>query len=61
MLLQRLRRSEPALEAAIAYNLVDLALPASGEVLLEIAKSYSHLSVSAMEANPASERHNSVC
>jgi phosphatidylinositol 4-kinase A len=61
MLLQRLRHSEPALETAIAYNLVDLALPASSEVLLDIAKSYSHLSASAMTADPASERHNSVC
>jgi len=60
MLLQRLRCSEPALESAIAYNLVDLALPAPSEMLLEIAKSYSQLSVSAMTADPASERHNSV-
>lgn len=60
MLLQRLRSSEPALETAIAYNLVDLTLPAPGEALLEVAKAYSYLSVSAMTVDPASQRHNSV-
>lgn len=60
MLLQRLRKSEPSLEAAIAYNLVDLAIPASAEVVLDIAKSYSYLSMSVMTTDPSSDRQNSV-
>lgn len=60
MLLQRLRRSEPAMEAAISYNLVELALPASVEILLGITKAYSSLSMSALAADPASERQNAV-
>ncbi|KAF8320103.1 atypical/PIKK/PI4K protein kinase [Clavulina sp. PMI_390] len=59
MLLQRLARSEPAVEAATAHNLVDLALHSTAEDLLEIARAYSQLSKIAMSASPADERQNS--
>ncbi|KAG0701518.1 hypothetical protein DFH29DRAFT_926376 [Suillus ampliporus] len=41
MLLQRLRTSEPTLEAAIAYNLVDLALVAPAESFVDVARAFS--------------------
>ncbi|KAJ8594622.1 hypothetical protein M405DRAFT_469254 [Rhizopogon salebrosus TDB-379] len=41
MLLQRLRTSEPTLEAAIAYNLVDLALVAPEESFIDVARAFS--------------------
>ncbi|KAG2144576.1 hypothetical protein DEU56DRAFT_790388 [Suillus clintonianus] len=41
MLLQRLRTSEPTLEAAIAYNLVDLALVAPEESFIDVAHAFS--------------------
>jgi phosphatidylinositol 4-kinase len=41
MLLQRLRSAEPTVEAAIAYNLVDLALAATPQVFRDIIKAFS--------------------
>ncbi|KAG2132611.1 hypothetical protein BD769DRAFT_1666055 [Suillus cothurnatus] len=41
MLLQRLRTLEPTLEAAIAYNLVDLALVAPEESFIDVARAFS--------------------
>lgn len=43
MLLQRLRTLEPTLEAAIAYNLVDLALVAPEESFIDIARAFSQI------------------
>ncbi|KAG1737038.1 hypothetical protein EDB19DRAFT_1910040 [Suillus lakei] len=40
MLLQRLQTSEPTLEAAITYNLVDLALVASEESFIDVARAF---------------------
>ncbi|KAG8878350.1 phosphatidylinositol-4- kinase [Tulasnella sp. 331] len=41
MLLQRVRSAEPAVEAAIAYNLVDLALAAPEKVFSDIIRAFS--------------------
>lgn len=41
MLLQRLQFAEPAVEAAIAYNLVDLALCAPAATLSDIFKAFN--------------------
>ncbi|KAG9010494.1 phosphatidylinositol-4- kinase [Tulasnella sp. JGI-2019a] len=41
MLLQRARSAEPAVEAAIAYNLVDLALAAPAKVFSDIIRAFS--------------------
>ncbi|KAI0086351.1 atypical/PIKK/PI4K protein kinase [Irpex rosettiformis] len=47
MLLQRLRSAEPAVEAAIAYNLVDLALKAPESSFVDIIKAFSVINRSA--------------
>ena len=47
MLLQRLRSAEPAVEAAIAYNLVDLALEAPESSFADIIKAFSIINRSA--------------
>ncbi|KAI0345278.1 atypical/PIKK/PI4K protein kinase [Trametopsis cervina] len=47
MLLQRLRSADPAVEAAIAYNLVDLALEAPQSSFADIIKSFSIINRSA--------------
>ena len=52
MLIQRLRVSEPYAEAAIAHNLVDLALQAPESSFLEIIKAFSSLSLSAQSEDP---------
>ena len=52
MLIQRLRISEPYAEAAIAHNLVDLALQAPESSFLEIIKAFSSLSLSAQSEDP---------
>jgi len=41
MLLQRWRTLEPTLEAAIGYNLVDLALVAPEESFIDVARALS--------------------
>ncbi|KAG6853905.1 hypothetical protein C0991_012574 [Blastosporella zonata] len=41
MLLQRLRNAEPTVEAAIAYNLVDLALSAPESAFVDIIRAFS--------------------
>ncbi|KAI0293037.1 hypothetical protein BC826DRAFT_1186196 [Russula brevipes] len=45
-LIKRLRISEPYAEAAVAHNLVDLALKAPESSFLDIIKAFSHLSLS---------------
>jgi phosphatidylinositol 4-kinase len=50
--IQRLRISEPYAEAAIAHNLVDLALQAPESSFLEIIKAFSSLSLSMQSEDP---------
>ncbi|KAH9071165.1 hypothetical protein EDB83DRAFT_2366879 [Lactarius deliciosus] len=52
MLIQRLRISEPYAEAAIAHNLVDLALQAPESSFLEIIKAFSSLGLSMQSEDP---------
>lgn len=52
MLLQRLRTSEPTLEAAIAYNLVDLALVAPEESFMDVARAFSLINRTANLEDP---------
>ncbi|KAI0362486.1 atypical/PIKK/PI4K protein kinase [Trametes cingulata] len=47
MLLQRMRSAEPTVEAAIAYNLVDLALTAPQSSFLDIIRAFSAINRSA--------------
>ncbi len=47
MLLQRLRSAEPTVEAAIAYNLVDLALIAPQASFVDIIRAFSSINRSA--------------
>ncbi len=60
MLLQRLRSAEPTVEAAIAYNLVDLALAAPENAFSDIVRAFSTINRS---ANPDDPRfsNNMVC
>lgn len=52
MLLQRLRDAEPTVEAAIAYNLVDLALAAPETAFVDIIRSFSAINRSANPDDP---------
>lgn len=52
MLAQRLRTSEPTVEAAIAYNLVDLALVAPMEAFVEIVRAFSSISCNGKSDDP---------
>ncbi|KIP08776.1 hypothetical protein PHLGIDRAFT_29437 [Phlebiopsis gigantea 11061_1 CR5-6] len=52
MLLQRLRTAEPTVEAAIAYNLVDLALEAPEAAFADIIKVFSQINRSANLDDP---------
>ncbi|KAG6909642.1 hypothetical protein DXG01_016424 [Tephrocybe rancida] len=52
MLLQRLRNAEPTVEAAIAYNLVDLALSAPESAFIEIIRIFSMINRSANPDDP---------
>lgn len=52
MLLQRLRSAEPTVEAAIAYNLVDLALEAPEGAFADIIKVFSNINRSANPDDP---------
>ncbi|KAF8623467.1 hypothetical protein AX15_006251 [Amanita polypyramis BW_CC] len=52
MLLQRLRHAEPTVEAAIAYNLVDLALGAPESTFVEIIQQFSNINRSANPDDP---------
>jgi phosphatidylinositol 4-kinase A len=52
MLLQRLRSAEPAVEAAIAYNLVDLALAAPENSFVDIVRTFSAINRSANPDDP---------
>ncbi|KAF8350539.1 hypothetical protein F5887DRAFT_939764 [Amanita rubescens] len=52
MLLQRLRHAEPAVEAAIAYNLVDLSLEAPESSFREIIQQFSNINRSANPDDP---------
>ncbi|GBE82149.1 Phosphatidylinositol 4-kinase stt4 [Sparassis crispa] len=52
MLLQRLRTAEPTVEAAIAYNLVDLALIAPESSFVDIIRAFSSINRSANLDDP---------
>ncbi|TFK76247.1 atypical/PIKK/PI4K protein kinase [Pluteus cervinus] len=52
MLLQRLRSAEPTVEAAIAYNLVDLALSAPEGSFIDIIRAFSMINRSANPDDP---------
>ncbi|KAJ6618823.1 hypothetical protein B0H10DRAFT_2217316 [Mycena sp. CBHHK59/15] len=52
MLLQRLRSAEPTVEAAIAYNLVDLALSAPESAFVDIIRMFSVINRSANPDDP---------
>lgn len=52
MLLQRLRSAEPTVEAAIAYNLVDLALSAPDNSFADIIRVFSSINRSANPDDP---------
>ncbi|KAG9226590.1 hypothetical protein CCMSSC00406_0006185 [Pleurotus cornucopiae] len=52
MLLQRIRSAEPTVEAAIAYNLVDLALAAPESSFLDIIRALSSINRSANPDDP---------
>lgn len=52
MLLQRLPSAEPTVEAAIAYNLVDLALVAPPSAFNDIVKAFSAINRSANPDDP---------
>lgn len=52
MLLQRLRSAEPTVEAAIAYNLVDLALAAPEGSFVDIVRAFSSINRSANPEDP---------
>ncbi len=52
MLLQRLPSAEPTVEAAIAYNLVDLALTAPRSPFCDIIKAFSAINRSANPDDP---------
>ena len=60
MLLQRLPAAEPTVEAAITYNLVDLALVAPQSSFNDIVRAFSAINRS---ANPDDPRfsNNMVC
>lgn len=53
MLLQRLRGAEPTVEAAIAYNLVSLALVAPSGVVSDVFRALSAINRSANEEDPS--------
>ncbi|KII89099.1 hypothetical protein PLICRDRAFT_698221 [Plicaturopsis crispa FD-325 SS-3] len=52
MLLQRLRSAEPTVEAAIAYNLVDLAFTAPEASFIDIIRAFSAINRSANPDDP---------
>jgi phosphatidylinositol 4-kinase len=52
MLLQRLRSAEPTVEAAISYNLVDLALSAPESAFLDVIRAFSAINRSANPDDP---------
>jgi phosphatidylinositol 4-kinase len=52
MLLQRLRSAEPTVEAAIAYNLVDLALSGPESSFTDIIRVFSSINRSANPDDP---------
>ena len=53
MLLQRLRSAEPIVEAAIVYNLVDLAVISPENTFVDIIKAFTLINRS---ANPGDQR-----
>ena len=52
MLLQRLRSAEPTVEAAIAYNLVDLAISAPESSFVDIIRAFSSINRTANPDDP---------
>lgn len=57
MLLQRLRSAEPTIEAAIAYNLVDLALVAPESAFADIIRTFSAINRSTQVDDPRSSNN----
>jgi phosphatidylinositol 4-kinase len=57
MLLQRLPSAEPTVEAAIAYNLVDLALSAPENAFIDIIRGFSAINRSANPEEPRSSNN----
>ena len=58
MLLQRLRSAEPTVEAAIVYNLVDLAVIAPENTFMDIVKAFSSISRAANRDDPRFSNNN---
>ena len=52
MLLQRIRGAEPAVEAAIAHNLVDLALSAPENAFMDVVRAFSAINRAANPEDP---------
>ena len=52
MLLQYIRSAEPAVEAVIAFNLVDLALCAPENAFIDIIRAFSAINRSANPGDP---------
>ena len=61
MLLQRLRTAEPTVEAAIAYNLVDLALVAPEGSFIDIIRAFSSINRSANLDDPRFSNNQVGC
>jgi phosphatidylinositol 4-kinase len=61
MLLQRLRAAEPTMEAAIAYNLVDLALFAPETAFADIIRVFSSINRSANPDDPRFSNNMVTC
>ena len=61
MLLQRLRTAEPTVEAAIAYNLVDLALVAPESSFIDIIRAFSGVNRSANLDDPRFSNNQVSC
>lgn len=61
MLLQRLSSAEPTVEAAIAYNLVDMALTAPRSAFCDIIKAFSSINRSANPDDPRFSNNMARC
>ena len=60
MLLQRLRTAEPTVEAAIVYNLVDLAIISPRNTFVDIIRTFSSINRSGNRDDPRFSS-NTVC
>lgn len=61
MLLQRLRTAEPTVEAAIVYNLVDLATVAPKNTFIDIVRVFSTISRTANRDDPRFSNNTVSC